>query len=383
MHTKLEDEMSTVPKDEFQKSLARLEGLAKSQLFHTPSDSNPGTWAGTAETDEDSMDDGIQENGTDYDGVKKALGAKVQKSKALTPAEVAIVKGQNPYGHIKAKIAKGEGLTGAERWVTKGLGRKVFANFAKGMENTPSKDGAAEENKTARNVPDNTVANKDDGKEDPEADPGTTTKGMHGGDCKCGKCMGKSLMGAASQQPDLAKGIEMSPVLHQFAVAMGQALEGAVQRIQDNVVKALAPIVGDNAAIKKALAEKINIDGEFQKGLAEAVVGIGQQLAGGAEVVASQQHLPAGGPRSQMRAIQGGGGNGQPTVMQKSFAGPGGLDVGEGAMAKSQIVNVMTDMVKSGKLNATEVIKYESTNELNPQVSAAVLAWANAQGNRG
>lgn len=374
----------SIAKDDFAKSLARLEGLAKSQLFHTPSDSNPGDWAGSAPTDEDSMDDGIQENGTDYDGVKKALGAKVQKSKALTQAEVAIVKGANPYGHIKQKIAKGEGLTGAERWVLKGLGRKVFANFAKaeGMANTPTKDGAAEENKTARNVPGGTVANKEDGKEDPEADPGSTTKGMHGGDCKCGKCMGKSLMGAASQQPDLAKGIEMSPVLHQFAVAMGQALEGAVERINTNIAKALAPIVGDNAMIKKALAEKINVDGEFQKGLAEAVVGIGQQLAGQSEVAAQGQHLPAGGPRSQLRALPGGAApQGQPQVFQKSFNGPGGLDVGEGAMAKSQIVNVMTDMVKSGKLNATEVIKFESTNELNPQVQQAVLSWA--QGNRG
>lgn len=372
----------SIAKDDFQKSLARLEGLAKSQLFHTPGDSNPGNWAGSAPSDEDSMDDGIDENGTDYEGVKKGLSHKLERTQHLTKAEIAIVKASNPYPFVKEKIAKGEGLTAAERWVVKGAGRKVFEKFAKaeGMANTPTKDGAAEENKSPRNVPGNAVANKEEGKEEPEADPGSTTKGMHGGDCKCGKCMSKSmtLAQAAHGQPDLQKGIEMSPVLHQFAVAMGQALQGAETRIIETVVKALAPVVGDLAGLKKSLHEKVNIDGEFQKALAESVVGIGQQIAGGAEVAAQQQHQAAGGPRSQLRALPGGQGQAQPQVFQKSFGGPGGLDVGEGALQKSQIVNVMTDMVKSGKLNATEVIKFESTGELNPQVQQAVLAYAQA-----
>lgn len=356
--------MSTVDKNEFQKSLARLESMTKGQLFHTPGDSAPGNWAGSAPTDEDSMDDGIQENGTDYDGVKKGLSAKLERTQHLTKAEIAIVKGVNPYPFVKEKIAKGEGLTAAERWVTKGFGRKVFEKFAKaeGMANSPTPDAAAEENKTARNVPGNAVANKEDGKEEPEA-------------------ASKSFAAAAASQPDLQKAINMSPVMHQFAVAMGQALDGLEARVTERVVKSLAPLAGDLGAISKALSEKIALDGEFQKSLATAVVGIGEHVAGAAEVGAQNQHLPAGGPRA-LRAIPGGQQQGaQPGVVQKSF-GAGGLDVGEGAMAKSTVVAVMADMVKSGKLDPLAVVKFEATGEISGQVQQAVSAWA-AQANRG
>lgn len=360
----------SVNKDDFQKSLARLESMTKGQLFHTPSDSAPGTWAGSGPSDEDSMDDGINENGTDYDGVKKGLSAKLERTQHLTKAEIAIVKGVNPYPHIKSKLSKGKGLTAAERWVTKGAGTKVFAQFfkAEGMANVPTPDAAAEENKTARQVPGNAVANKEEGKEEPEKGAGTTAK---------------SFNDAVAGQPDLSKAINMSPVMYQFAAAMGQALEGTEARIVERVVKSLAPIFAQLDGVAKSLQSKIAADGEFQKSLATAVVGIGEQVTGASDVAAQSQHLPAGGPRA-LRAIPGGQGQaqgGQPGVVQKSFVGPGGLDIGEGAMAKSQVVNVMSDMVKSGKLDPLAVVKFEATGEISGQVQQAVSAWA--QGNRG
>src|SRR5574339_119269 len=98
-------------KDKFNSALGRLQDMAKSQLFHTGSDSNPGTWAGSPQSDLNDHEDGIDENGTDYNGVKKALAMKVEKCLALTPAEVMIIKGQDPRKVIAEKISKGQKLT--------------------------------------------------------------------------------------------------------------------------------------------------------------------------------------------------------------------------------------------------------------------------------
>jgi hypothetical protein len=62
------------------------------------------------------------------------------------------------------------------------------------------------------------------------------------------------------------------------------------------------------------------------------------------------------------------------TAVQKSFAGPGGLDVSEGSLAKSQIVELMTDMVKSNELHPLDVVKFESTNAMSPAVQQRVTA---------
>jgi hypothetical protein len=106
--------MSTMNRGEFQAALGRLDALSKGQLYHTPSDSNPGTWAGSGQEDQNEHEDGIDENGTDYNGVKKSLANKVAKSLALTPAEVAIASGNKAACRksIGEKIAKGAKLTG-------------------------------------------------------------------------------------------------------------------------------------------------------------------------------------------------------------------------------------------------------------------------------
>lgn len=361
--------MSTVAKNEFEKSLARLEGLAKGQLFHTASDSALGSWAGSATTDEDSMGDEIDENGTDYDGVKKSLARKVAKSKALTPAEVAIVKGQNPLSLIGTKVSKGQKLTQAERWAIKG-GLSLFKSDE--MANSPKQDGAAEDNKTARNVPALNVADKNSGKEKAEASKAMPDDDDDDDDKKKFP-FDKSLAGAAQAQPNLSKGIEMSPILHEFVVAMGHALEGQESRVVKSLAHALSPVLARIESIEKSFADQ----GDFNKSLAEAVVGIGQHISGSAELANANNSLPVGAPKSQLRSMNNQQGV---TAINKAFNGPGGLESGEFAMSKSKIVDTMVDMVKSQKLNQLELVKFESTGQLNPSVQDAIMTFARSGG---
>jgi hypothetical protein len=141
-----------------------------------------------------------------------------------------------------------------------------------------------------------------------------------------------------------------------------------------SIAKSLATIAARVEGIEKSFADQ----GEFNKSLADAVVGIGQHVAGGAELAGASNSLPAGAPKSQLRAVQGT--TGQLTQINKSFNGPGGLESGELAMAKSQVVDAMYEMVKAQKLNPLELVKFESTGQLNPQVQQAVLTFAQGGG---
>lgn len=377
--------MSTVQRDEFHAALGRLESLAKgqgqTQLFATPNDSNPGTWAGTSQTDVDEFSDGIDDNGTDYSGVKKALAAKVAKSQALTPAEVAIVKGQDPRQMIAQKISKGDSLTPAESWAIKG-GAKYFAKGKKNIEiiedKKDSKDSDDDDKPAFMNKASTSPGkapasgNEDDAKKVPETNAGGDTDDEIESDAK------KSLDGAINQTQQLRKGIEMSPILAEFARAMGEGLRGVeartAQRLQKSIIDALTPIADYVGQMGQTLVKHIDEQGSFNKGFAEAVVGIGQQLAGSSEVAMASASAPVGAPKSQLRSVPAGV---QP--VQKSF-GPGGIDMSDNALAKSQITDAMFEMVKGGKLSALDVVKFDSTGELTPQVKSMVLA--HVQGNR-
>lgn len=363
-------------RDEFHAALGRLESLAKgagqTQLFATPSDSNPGTWAGTSQNDVDDTGDGIDDNGTDYAGVKKALAAKVARSLALTPAEVAIVKGLDPRLIIGQKVAKGARLTAAESWAVKG-GAKFFAKAKKAgvppqfqdddqdddqdvekASTSPSKAPASGTESGANKVPE-TNAGGDDADSEIEADAK------------------KSLEGAVAQTSQLRKGIEMSPVLAEFARAMGEGLRGVESRtalrLQKSIVDAMGPMIAHIGQIEAVLAKHIDDQGNFNKGFAEAVVGIGQQIAGASDVAAAAASAPVSGPKSQMRLTPSAGGV---QAISKSF-GPGGLDMSDNALAKSQITDAMFELVKSGKLHSLDVVKFDSTGELTPQAKSMVL----------
>lgn len=323
--------MSTMKKSTFTDSLQRLESLAKgsgqTQLFATPNDSDPGTWAGTSSEDVDDHTSNIDENGTDYNAVKKALAAKVAASKALTKAEVAIVKGQDPRALIAEKITKGEKLTQAEAWAIKG-GVSTFAKASTKPSEAPASGTEAGANKAPET---NVGANTDDEIED---------------DAK------KSLAKSITEQPDLQQGIEVSPFLAEFAKAMDAGLTGVEARTSQRVVKAFNDTVGAVTTRLQGLEKALTDQAEFNKGLAEAIVSLGEHLAGQTQVNAEALSLPAGPPKSQVN------------VVQKSFAG--GMDTGLDSLTKSQLVNTMADLVVKGRLNQLDVVKFESTGEISP-----------------
>jgi hypothetical protein len=333
---------------EFQAALTRLESMAKGQLYHTPNDSDPGSWAGTSTTDDqDAFTDDIDENGTDYNGVKKALATKIERSQALTPAEVAIVKGQDPRPAIQAKISKGEALTPAEGWVLKG----GFAKMAKGNDK-PSAAPTPGEGDNANSVPDTNAGENEDDEIIAQAN--------------------KSLDGAIANSDHLAKGLEMSPILVEFTRAMGEALNGLEARTALRIEKSVMALAERVGQMENLVAKSFNEQGEFNKGFAETLVGVGQHVAGNAEIATSQAQMPAGPPKSQLRAVPGGQAPEGVQAVQKSFAG--GMDVGSEALAKSQVIGAMADLVEKGRLNSLDVVKYEMTGEINPAVSQMVMA---------
>jgi hypothetical protein len=341
--------------EDFAASLNRLERLAKgtgqTQLFATPSDSNPGTWAGTSQEDVDEHDDGIDENGTDYNGVKKALASKVAKSKALTPAEVAIVKNTNPLTLIGNKIAKGQKLTSAEAWAVK----KGFP-FEKEDEDEDEKDVAKASTKPS---PAPASGTQSDSKKVPETNPNkdTTDEDLDGD----GTDAKKSFTNAVNNSTNLRKGIEMSPILFEVTRAIGEGLAGVEAGVVAKVNKSLAPVFNRIERLENALQGFASNQGEFSKSIAEAVAGIGQHIAGTSQAQIQEVSSPVGAPKSRLQ------------VMNKSF-GPGGLDLSTESMAKSQIVDVMCDLVKSNKLHPLDVVKYETGGDISPSTLALVQA---------
>jgi len=192
--------MSQINRDEFHAALCRLEGLANSQLYHTPSDSNPGTWAGTGQTDQDEHSDSIDDNGTDYSGVKKALANKVAKSKALTPGEVAIVKGEDPRQLIANKIAKGGKLTQAESWaIKKGFPFEKDDDKDDDDMDKTKKSGTAKASTSPSKAP--ASGTEDDANKVPETNAGTSKQEDIEPDAK------KSLEGAVAGSNQLRKSI--------------------------------------------------------------------------------------------------------------------------------------------------------------------------------
>lgn len=68
------------------------------QVYHTPANSNPGSWAGSVERDvpENGATDGVSDNGTDYVGAAKMLKSimdKISKGQKLSAIEHLILKG--------------------------------------------------------------------------------------------------------------------------------------------------------------------------------------------------------------------------------------------------------------------------------------------------
>jgi hypothetical protein len=260
------------------------------QVFHTPSNSDPGTWAGTGQrvSPEDGATDGVEEDGTDYSGsaeMVKSVMEKVAKGEAITSTERAL---------IELALEKG--------------GPGMFNNFGGTGKKSMDKDEDEKEEK------------KDE------------------------KPFGKSLEEAASENEDVAKGLEVSSFLSGWADVQGEALRGVEARLE----KSLQAAHGEQRA--------------YNAELAKSIAGLAEVLTLQAQRVEQLESTPARGPKSAQ-------------AIDKSFGAGGVVEPQAEQLSKSQVLDTMTRMVESGDLSATEVVKFESTNALTPELDSAVRAY--------
>jgi len=172
--------------------------------------------------------------------------------------------------------------------------------------------------------------------------------------------MAKSFSNTVAENQTLTEALEMSDFLQEFAKAFGTGLGELETRTADMIEKGFNAIIEHvNEAIEAKFAEQ----GEFNKSLAEAVVNIGHGVAGSISQAEEAANQPAAAPKSQLVSVPGG-----QQVMNKSFAGPAGAEI-----SKAQKLDMLTDMVTKGQLSSTEVIKYETTGQLRPDLDAQVV----------
>lgn len=240
------------------------------QLFHTPSNSDPGTWAGTGEEHEAWMDH-VDANGTDY----KSAGKKMAKS-------------------IKAKLEKGESLSKNEAmFIAKG-GMKP--KFLKDKDEKPVEKAGPGPVDVAVKAMD---AKKED--HDDEAEDKKLVKEM----VKPG-AVKKSLADYAQEDATVQHGLEVSEFLSHFAGVMHKSLVALEQRVAERV----------EATVSKAQSA----DAEVQKAMAEALGNLGEVLTVHAQRLEQIEAGPARAPKSQLVKSQGDAGPATGEALNKSQA---------------------------------------------------------------
>jgi hypothetical protein len=270
------------------------------QVFHTPSNSDPGTWAGTGQrkSPEDGATDGVSEDGTDYSGsaeMVKSVMEKAASGQSLNDIEQAV---------LTAALSKGG----------------MFTNFSGTGKKSKDEDDDGKE-KVEKACDD-----KDDDKDD-KKNP-----------------FAKSLEDAASDNEDVAKGLEVSSFLSGWAGVQSEALSGVEARIAKS--------------IQGAHTEQRSYNAE----LAKSIVGLAEVLTLQSQRIEQLESTPARAPKSA-------------TAVEKSFGAGGEAPQGEEQLSKSQVLDTMTRMVESGDLSATEVVKFESTNTLAPELDSSIRAY--------
>jgi len=267
------------------------------QVFHTPANSDPGTWAGTGQrpSPEDGATDGIDEDGTDYSGsaeMVKSVMEKAASGQSLNDIEQAV---------LTAALSKGG----------------MFTNFS----GTGKKSKDADEDDKSEKV--EKAADCDDDDDDKKKNP-----------------FAKSL----EANEDVAKGLEVSSFLSGWADVQGETLKGV------------------EARLTKSLAASHGEQREYNTELAKSIVGLAEVLTLQSQRIEQLESTPARGPKSA-------------TAVEKSFGAGGAEPQGEEQLSKSQVLSTMTQMVESGDLSATEVVKFESTNALTPEIDSQVKAY--------
>ena len=269
------------------------------QVFHTPANSDPGTWAGTGQrpSPEDGATDGIEEDGTDYSGsaeMVKSVMEKAASGQSLNEIEQAV---------LTAALSKGG----------------MFTNFS----GTGKKSKDADEDDKSEKVE---KACDEDDKDDKDDKKNPFAKSLEANE-------------------DVAKGLEVSSFLSGWADVQGEALRGVEARL----AKSLASTHGEQR--------------EYNTELAKSIVGLAEVLTLQSQRIEQLESTPARGPKSTTTAVE------------KSFGAGGAAPQGDEQLSKSQVLSTMTQMVESGDLSATEVVKFESTNALTPEIDSQVKAY--------
>jgi len=161
----------------------------------------------------------------------------------------------------------------------------------------------------------------------------------------------------------IQKGIEVSDVLNNLAKAFSGGLENVTATMYSMMKDVKKDIMGD---VSKAIDNRFEEQGEFNKSLADVVSNIGHGVHGLIGQANEFAESPARAPKSQLSVIPGG-----VKVMDKSFGGGQGVD---DMISKSQKLEAMCDMVKSGELNPLDVMKFETTNQIHPEVETKIVS---------
>lgn len=288
------------------------------QLFHTASNSDPGGWAGSSWRGE-GWEDMIEANGTDLGAVRK-LGKSIAQE-------------------IMGKINKGAALSSRE------------ANFvAKGGMNFLQDD--KKDDKAEKAFP----PKKDDDKDVEKAHPDAAEdkKQIEGmvkpGALKGGEDTKKSLLDHAAENPAVAQGFEVAEFLAGWAQVMHKSLQSMEARVTDRVLSAIAKSDADAGAV--------------QKSMAGALASLGEVLAAQAQRLDQIEAAPARGAKSQTTVQKSG------VVLSPADGGGNPLE----GMSKSMVAERLIDLVKKSEATPQDVLKYDSSGYLSPELARKVAS---------
>ncbi len=149
--------------------------------------------------------------------------------------------------------------------------------------------------------------------------------------------MGKSLRDHATTDPRVTAGFEVSEFLVGVVDVLNKSLQGTEARVSARV--------SEQAAKQEA----------FNKSLAEAVNNLAQVLGLTSQRISQVEDTPARPARS----------------IAKSDPSPKGA---AGELTKSRVLDVMCDLVKSNSLDPKEVVLFETTGQIRPEIAAKVGA---------
>lgn len=290
------------------------------QVFHTPNNSDPRSWAGSTGSDED-WSDSIGPDGTDY----KAAGAKMRKS-------------------VMAKIAKGMPLTkGEKNFVAKGGLEKFKDMKDKDMDKAMDKDEDEAKKAYGSDDKDMEKAQDEDDEHEDEAEDKKMIRNMVKPGAMKKKDMSKSFVDHATENEAVRGGFEVSEFLAGFAQVMHKSLASMESRITDRVITALAHSAADQ--------------GEVSKSMAEALANLGEVLAAQAQRLDQVESGPARGSKS--------------ATVAKSISGYP-ADSAE-PLNKSQVTSALVELVQKGQATTQDVLKYDATGELSTDLRAKVV----------